>query len=327
MRIKPKKIMCVIDFSNFTNIILAYGKSLASEFGSTLYLCHIVSGAVMVSSLGHSYFTYTDMESDRIRYAKDKLEAIAAKFAMDCKIIVSPGHAADEINEIVRKNDIDMVIAATHGGSGIKRFLIGSVTNRLIKILTCPLLVLHAQENHLVSPVEQRIKLKRILVGCDFSPDSKLAFDYALSLAQEFQTQLFLAHVIRPTEHARLTASDYMEIQGGDYTRLARSEYLDLQKDTTNEDWKEKNNLSSHLEEQLSSMVPEESRNWCTPVTIQLKGQPYKELINFAEQKKVDMIVLGVHGYSLLEKFLVGSTADRVISQASCSVLVVRQAS
>ena len=327
MRIKPKKIMCAIDFSDFTNIILSYGKSLTSEFGSTLYLCHIVSGAVMVSSLGHSYFTYTDMESDRIRYAKDRLEKIAAEFDIECKIIVSSGHAADEINETARGNNVDMVIAATHGGSGIKRFLIGSVTDRLIKILTCPLLVLHARENHLVSPVEERIKLKRILVGCDFSPDSRLAFDYALSLAQEFQTQLYLAHVIRPAEHTRLSASDYMEIQGGDYTRWARSEYLDLQKDATTEDGKEKSNLSSRLEKQLSSMVPEESRNWCTPVTIQLEGQPYKELINFAEQKKVDMIVLGVHGYSLLEKFLVGSTTDRVISQASCSVLVVRHIS
>ncbi len=325
MRIKPKKIMCAIDFSDFTNIILSYGKSLAVEFGSTLCLCHIVSGAVMVSSLGHSYFTYTDMESDRIRYARDKLQKIAEELDIKCEIIVSSGHAADEINETVRENNIDMVIAATHGGSGIKRFLIGSVTDRLIKILTCPLLVLHAQENQFVSPADEKIGLKRILVGCDFSPDSKLAFDYALSLAQEFQTQLYLAHVIKPVEHTRLSASDYMEIQGDDYTRWARSEYLDLQTDAPNENGKEKSNLSSRLEKQLSSMVPEESRNWCTPVIIQLKGQPYKELINFAEQNKVDMIVLGVHGYSLLEQFLVGSTTDRVISQASCSVLVVRQ--
>ncbi|MBU8911813.1 MAG: universal stress protein [Desulfobacterales bacterium] len=294
MRIKPKKIMCAVDFSDFTNIILSYGKSLASEFGSTLCLCHIVSGTLMISSFGHSYIAYTDVKDDRIRYAKDKLKKIAESEVsdIDCEIIVSYGHAADEIDQAARENNVDMVIAATHGGSGVKRFLIGSVTDRLIKILTCPLLVLHARENYLVSPVEKSIKLNRILVGCDFSQDSKLAFDYALSLAQEFQTQLYLAHVIRP-----------------------------------NEDLKEKSNLSSRLEEQLACMVPEESRNWCTPVTIQLEGQPYKELIDFAEQKEVDMIVLGVHGHSLLEQFIVGSTTDRVISQASCPVLVVRQVS
>jgi nucleotide-binding universal stress UspA family protein len=48
-------------------------------------------------------------------------------------------------------------------------------------------------------------------------------------------------------------------------------------------------------------------------------------LLNYAEQKNVDMIVLGVRGHSLLEQFLIGSTTDRVISRASCPVLTVRQ--
>jgi len=319
--------MCAIDFSDFTNIILSYGKSLSKEFGSTLCLCHIVSDTLMVSSLGHSYIAYTDIKSDRIRYARDKLKEMAQDFDIECEIIVSSGHAAEEIDETARKNNIDMVIAATHGGSGIKRFLIGSVTDRLVKILTCPLLVLHAQENHLDSLVGESIKLERILVGCDFSPDSKLAFDYALGLAQEFRTQLFLAHVTSLTEQMELTAPNYMEMQDGDYTGWARSEYLDLQKKTTNEDLKNRNKRLNRLERRLSDMVPEESRNWCTPITALLEGQPYKALIDYAEQKEVDMIVLGVHGHSLLEKFIVGSTTDRIISRASCPVLVVRQTS
>ncbi len=327
MRIEPKKIMCAIDFSDFTNIILSHGRSLAEEYGSTLCLCHIVSGALMVSSHGQPYIAYVDIVSDRIQFARERLEKIAEEFDIKCEIIVSSGHTADEINETACKNDVDLIIAATHGGSGVKRFLIGSVTDRLVKILTCPLMVLHARENHLASSAAERIRLKRILVGCDFSPDSKLAFNYALSLAQEFQTQLYLAHVIRPVERTELTASDYVKIPGGDYTNWARSEYLNLQEKAANGYLKGKSNLTSHFGGQLSNMVPEESRNWCTPVTILLEGQPYKELIAYAEQKEVDMIVLGVHGHSLLEKFLVGSTTDRVISQASCSVLVVRQVS
>ena len=325
MRIEPKKIMCAIDFSDFTNIILTYGKSMASEFGSTLCLCHIVSETLMVTSLGHAYYAYDDTESNQIQHAQDRLEEMAREFDIDCEIIVSSGHAADGINETAKENNIDLVIAATHGGSGIKRFLVGSVTDRLVKVLTCPLLVLHAQGDNLVSPVKEHIKLERILVGCDFSPDSTLAFSYALSLAQEFQTQLYLAHVVRPTEQPHLTASDYMEIQGGDYTNLARSEYLDLQAKAAKGELKTKNNLLNSLKSQLSNMVPEESRNWCTPVTILLEGQPYKELINYGEQKKVDMIVLGIHGHSLLDQFLVGSTTDRVISRSPCPVLAVRQ--
>ena len=327
MRIESKKIMCAVDFSDFSNIVLTYGRSLASEYGSTLCLCHILSETHMVSSIGHSYIHYPDIQTGRVESAREMLGKMAEKLDVECEVIVSSGHIADEINQIVQKNNIDMVIAATHGGSGIKRFLIGSVTDRLVKILKCPLLVLHAKEKHLTSVVAENIKLKRILVGCDFSSDSSLAFDYALSLAQEFQTQLYLAHVIRPTEQIELPASDYIKIQGGEYTNWTRSEYLELKKKAADEDLKTKKTLFSRLERQLSSLVPEESRNWCTPITTLLEGQPYKELVSSAEQKEIDMIVLGVHGHSLLERFTVGSTTDRVISRASCPVLVVRQIS
>lgn len=324
MRIEPKKIMCAIDFSDFTDLILTYGRSLASEFHSRLCLCHIVAKTVMVSSHMPAYIDYSEIEEERIGHVRKKLEQMAQAFKMDCEIMVSAGHPADEIERTARENNIDMVITATHGGSGVKRFLIGSVTSRLMKTLSCPLLVLHTKENKKIFKEDGGVKLKRILVGCDFSPDSELAFEYALSLAQEFQTQLYLAHVVRPTRQIELTTADYIKLQEGDYSGWSRSEYLDLQKKAAEDNNQKKNTLRARLERQLLSMVPEESQHWCSPVTTLLEGEPYKELINYAEKKEVDMIVLGVRGHGLLEQFLVGSTTDRVISRASCPVLAVR---
>jgi len=323
MRIQPKKIMCAIDFSDFTNTILTYGKALSSEFDARLCLCHIVARTVMISSHIPSYVDYTDIENERVAHVRDKLEKLAKTFKLDCDIIVCVGHPADEIEHAASQNNIDMVIAATHGGSGIKRFLIGSVTNRLVKILSCPLLVLHTQEPSLLTE-QDGIKLNRILVGCDFSQDSQLAFDYALSFAQEFQTQIYLAHVIKPTERIGLPTSDYVKLQEGDYIGWTPSEYIDLQKKSTDSELQKKSALLNRLERQLINMVPKESQHWCTPVTILLEGQPYKELLDYAEKKEVDMIVLGVRGHGLLEQFLVGSTTDRVISRASCPILAVR---
>lgn len=324
MRIEPKKIMCAIDFSDFTHSILTYGKALASEYESKLYLCHIVQGALMVSNHMTPYLDYAGIETERIQQSRNKLEKMTKAVGIDCEILISSGHPADEINQIARENDVDMVIAATHGGAGFKRFMIGSVTNRLMKILSCPLLVLHSTEKPLISEINGGIKLNRILVGCDFSSDSKLAFDYALSLAQEFQTQLYLAHVSKPVDETALTQADYHKIQAGELTNWSRSEYMDLQKAVSDEAWQKKSTLLSHIENQLLSMVPDDCRHFCTPVTILLEGQPYKELINYAENKEVDMIVLGIRGHSLFEQFWVGSTTDRVISHASCPVLAVR---
>ncbi|MCF6246410.1 MAG: universal stress protein, partial [Desulfobacula sp.] len=234
MRIQPKKIMCAIDFSDCTDMVLQYGQAMAREFGSKLYLCHVVSSAYMVSSHMTPYVDYTSIEIERVDRTREKLEKMAQTLGLDCEIFIETGNPAEAIREVVDNNQIEMVIAATYGGSGVKRFLIGSVTDRLVSIISCPLLVLHPRESNL--DLQKGIHLKRILVGCDFSQDSQLAFDYALSLAQEFQTQLYLAHVIPHMEQVESSNLDYIKLQEGDTIGWNRSEYLNLQTKASIED-------------------------------------------------------------------------------------------
>ncbi|MCP4722015.1 MAG: universal stress protein, partial [Desulfobacteraceae bacterium] len=235
MRIQPKKIICALDFSDFSHLILSYGRALASEFHARLYVCHILSDMVMLSSHGQAYIASNKIAEERLENAKAILGDLVKKHGIDAQIIVSQGHPADEITQIVQEKNIDLVIAATHGGSGIKRFLIGSVTDRLVKTLTCPLLVLHTQEDHPSFPDLFRVPLGRIIVGCDFSQESDLAFEYGLSLAQEFQAELHLVHVIKPAKHIELTTADYMKIQEGDYLGWNQSDLLELQEKTKEE--------------------------------------------------------------------------------------------
>jgi nucleotide-binding universal stress UspA family protein len=325
MRIIPQKIMCAIDFSEFTNLTLSYGQALAKEFEAELTLCHVVSNMVLMSSAGQAYIASEKIEAERREDAAIRLAEIAKTLNMACDTMVSTGHPADELARIAQESGMDMVVAATHGGSGVKRFLVGSVTDRLVKTLTCPLLVLHGDAVPDLLPGDRKKLLNRILVGCDFSPDSGLAFQYGLSLAQEFETELFLVHVVRPAEHVEFSSADYIKVQEGDYLGWNRSDYLGLTKQANEPDGQRKDALMQRLERQLARMVPEDCAHWCTPVTAVLEGEPYQELLAFADQKKVDLIVLGVRGHGLLEKFLVGSTTDRVISRADCPVLAVRQ--
>jgi len=137
-------------------------------------------------------------------------------------------------------------------------------------------------------------------VGCDFSPDSSLAFQFGLSLAQEFQSELHLAHVIEPPIYK-------------DLLKPAREQGEELQQD-----------LRDLLNEKLTGMVPEAARDWCKLKITLLGGQPHEELIKYAVVNDLDLIVLGVRGQSLVEKLFVGSTTDRVIHRAPCPVLSVR---
>jgi nucleotide-binding universal stress UspA family protein len=191
------------------------------------------------------------------------------------------------------------VISATRGRSGLKRLILGSVTERLMLTLPCPLLVLRSPEHDFVKTPDQVIRLKKILVGCDFSPDSVQAFNHALSLAQEFQAELHLANVIEPPAQPNLMKDHTSAIDKiqGDYRNL--------------------------ITQKLKEMVPEEARNWCTPQTSILEGQPDEALAKYAESNDVDMIVMGIRGHGLVKTLFLGSTTDRVVRRAPCPVLSV----
>jgi nucleotide-binding universal stress UspA family protein len=213
--------------------------------------------------------------------------------------LITVGKPADEISRVVEEKDIDLVITATRGRSGLKRIILGSVTERLMRTLTCPLLVVNSPEHKFVSAADQVIKLEKILVGCDFSPDSGQAFKHALSLAQEFQAELHLAHVIEPPTQSGLHKEDKPVLEE------MQQNYQDL------------------LIRKLKEMVPAEARNWCTPQTGLLEGQPYEEIVTYAESKDIDMIVLGVRGHGLVKTLFLGSTTDRVVRRSPCPVLSV----
>jgi len=239
-------------------------------------------------------------QQNRIMQDADaQLKELAGDQPVSWEPLITVGKPADEISRAVEEKDIDLVITATRGRSGLKRIILGSVTERLMRTLTCPLLVVNSPEHKFIGTADQVIKMEKILVGCDFSPDSGQALKHALSLAQEFEAELHLAHVIEPPTQPDLYKEDMSaseEIQQG---------YRDL------------------LTQKLKEMVPVEARYWCTPQTGLLEGQPYEEIVTYAESNDIDMIVLGVRGHGLVKTLLLGSTTDRVVRRSPCPVLSV----
>jgi nucleotide-binding universal stress UspA family protein len=293
-----KNILCATDFSDFSNHTIPYGVALAKEFDAKLYICHIIDLS-SIAIYGEFQLNPVDQQNRIRKQAAEQLDQIIGEQPVKWEPLITVGHTADEVSHLVEEKAIDLVIAATRGRSGLKRLILGSVTERLMRVLSCPLLVVHSPEHEFVNPINQKIRLNKILVGCDFSPDSDLAFQHALSLAQEFEADLHLAHVIEPSVSSELLKPDKAlsaEIQQG---------------------------LHQKFTEKLITMIPEDARNWCTPETRILEGQPYEELVKYAETNAMDMIVLGVRGHGVVKTLFLGSTTDRVVRQTTCPVLSV----
>ncbi|MFC1820353.1 universal stress protein [Thermodesulfobacteriota bacterium] len=299
MRLSFKSLICATDFSDLSNHAVFYGIYLAKEFNAKLYLCHVIdiSSATLY---GEATFTFESQHIHMEDYAYERLKRLIGDHQVDWEPLVTTGRAADEIVRMAEEKGVDMAITATRGRSGLKRLILGSVTEHLMRTLPCPLLTIRRQDQDSIVPTDKEIRFKRILVGCDFSPDSNLAFQYGLSLAQEFQSDLHLVHVIEPPIYKDIPKS----------VEDAREEF--------------RKNLHKQLNDKLEGMVPMEARNWCKPKMMLLTGQTHEELSKYAVVQDIDLLVLGVTGHGLVESLFVGSTTDRVIRKAPCTVLSVR---
>ncbi len=298
MRVQFKNILCASDFSDFSNHTVGYGVALAKEFGADLIICHVIDLS-SVAIYGEFQLDPVGQQNRIMEDAMAQLEELIGDQPVAWESLITIGKPADEISRAVEEKSIDLVITATRGRSGFKRLILGSVTERLMRTLTCPLLVVCSPEQEFVNTPEQDVGLKKVLVGCDFSPDSGRAFDHGLSLAQEFQAELHLVHVIESAVQPNLL-KDETFVTG------------EIQED-----------YQTSLIQKLKDMVPEEAGNWCTPQTSLLEGRPYEELVKYADVRDIDMIVLGVRGHGLVKTLFLGSTTDRVIRNSPCPVLSV----
>lgn len=298
MRIHIRRILCTTDFSVCSGKTVPYAVALAREYGAELFVCHVVD-LPPASSFGETLLDPEVYWADALREAGERIETLMQDVPLAWEPLVLGGSVAESVARMAEEKEVDLVVTATHGRSGLQRLFLGSVSEKLMRTLPCPILVTRSPEHEVPGDVKESIRFNRILVGCDFSPDSDLAFRHALSLAQEFQSEIHMAHVIEPQAYRDIT-------HPSPSTEEARSA------------------LRDELEEKLYAMIPEEALNWCEPRTILLAGQPYEELVKHAVLHKMDLMALGFRGRGLVETLLVGSTTARVVRQAPCPVLSVR---
>jgi len=140
---------------------------------------------------------------------------------------------------------------------------------------------------------------KSLVVPIDFSETSIRALDYALALAGEFGSQIHLVHVLEfPTVFNSITNPSYA-IWDKEAKRSAVARLAEL------------------LDEKVNALISANSE-----VCF---GRAYQAICDAAQKQKADLIVIGTHGFTGLKHLLLGSTAERVIRHAPCSVLVVRK--
>lgn len=140
------------------------------------------------------------------------------------------------------------------------------------------------------------MQMNKLLVATDFSSFSDRALDYAAGMATKFGAEVFIIHVI---ESLNYSLTDTMTLVGHEKALTVTAKAL------------------------LENLVKQLSEKDRSVRSILVSGTPYREIIKISQEEKVDLIVVGTHGRSGVEHFLLGSVAEKVIRLAACPVVTV----
>jgi len=283
-----KNILCPVDFFPASDAAVSYAAGLAANYDTTIHLLHVIT-PIPVSVYEYAIDTTAIVKSVE-ESSMDEMKKLAGRVksmgvTAETELVV--GDVYDELKRLIDVLKPDLIVMGTHGRRGVERWFMGSTTEKLLRHTPVPLVTINATGERAFNMP----RFRRILVTTDFSDGTPDALAYAFSVAQENESQVTLLHVLQ------------------DVSADLSGKYRD--------------SLIKGLRRQLDDMVPAEARNWCDIVTRVETGVPYRIILRTIEDERPDLLVMNIHGKGMLDRALLGSTAERVVRAASCPVMMI----
>jgi nucleotide-binding universal stress UspA family protein len=153
--ISIKKILCPIDFSDFSLYALTYAVSFAQRYKAKLLLLHVVDVFLHDPAYFAPYVPDRSMFDDFEKKAAARLEEVRKKnipAGMEAELIVRTGRAFVEIVRAAKEKEADMIVIATHGRTGLSHAMFGSTAEKVVRKAPCPVLSIKHPEHEFVMP-------------------------------------------------------------------------------------------------------------------------------------------------------------------------------
>jgi nucleotide-binding universal stress UspA family protein len=291
-RIALSNILFATDFSLYSNAALPYALAIAHLYEAKVYGAHIVSS-------GDYLFTAPELWPAHLQQEEELQKEVTARIEEQLRCVphqalVGVGDVWSALSKLIGGNAIDLLVVGTHGRTGTRKLLMGSVAEEIFRQAACPVLSVGP---NVPLKTEGKIKFQRILFATNFGEESLAALPYALSLAEEDQAELTLLHVVE------------QPVAG-----VPRVE-----------------EVKASLSRRLAELVPLDAASWCrVGYLIEFGHQfarPAERIVEVARDRAADLIVLGVrpiHGTVGAVTHVAHTAAQDVLAHAVCPVLTVR---
>jgi nucleotide-binding universal stress UspA family protein len=304
--IEIRRILCPVDFSDSSRRAVDQAMAIARWYGASVTALHVfpmppVAAAPTGPIILEPVLLTAEMRQQLLASVRQMLATETAP-GVATDAVLGEGAPAAGILDQARRMNADLIVIGTHGRSGFDRILLGSVTERVLRKATCPVVTVPPAAPDAVPAAT--VLYKNIVCPVDFSDASMRALDYAFSMAREADAKLTVLHV---TPHEFDLP---LEDAGGD-AALTVSEFFERRE--------------RQARERLDQAVHPRAQDYCTAVALVTRAhRPWQEILRVAGERHADLIVMGVQGRGAVDLMFFGSTTQQVVRQASCPVLTLR---
>ena len=298
-----RSILVPLDGSHFSEQSIPTAADLAAECDASLHLVHVHVPRVIYPPTPDATFPYEGVASGGLdeEYRRGEIEYMdrlargienVPEEDLDTRVV--DGRVSDAIREFVDESDVDLIVMASHGHTGVERLWFGSVTEALARGTTKPLLILRPVEGEDEPP--SRIPIEHVLVALDGSDESEAILDPARALGQ-MGTKATLLFVV--SEGSMFGAEGFpLPTHSLEILMDQADEYLE--------------SVAGDLEDDLGDVS----------IHVEIAPSPATGILDVAESLGVDLLAIGTHGRTGLRRALLGSVADKVLRAATRPVLL-----
>lgn len=298
-----QNILFATDFSEVSDAALPYAEALSLRYGSMVHVAHVLPDVTFLRPGAPDPAVMGSIYEDAHSLAQEKMQQVANRLkGFPHHTYLRHGKPSEVLGEIIDQQAVDLVVAGTHGRTGLGKLVMGSVAEEILRRVKCPVLTVGPKVADAAKVARARgyrddlpapITIRQVLCTTDFQQPSLEAVSYAISLAREFHARLALLHVIEEY-------GDHLHERPGPIETALRK---------------------------LEALVPKQSELRYPPEILAEFGVAAESILRTAEERDADVIVLGVksaEGHLNAATHLGGAVAHKVIVGASCPVLTVR---
>jgi len=298
-----EKILVPLDGSELAEVALPYAEELAARLGSEIRLTTVLTadGELAEGQYYHLHQFYIQQMSEATKRRAERYVEKPEGKEIKVKSAILIGHPAEKIVDFADKEDIGLIVMATHGRSGIKRWALGSVADKLLRATTRPVALIRAKGAR--PDLREKAILNMALVPLDGSKESEAVIPYIEKLASKLNTEVFLFHVVARVYHVYAAGEASAQIP-----------YTD----------EEMESLKASAQDYVKKVAGELKDRGITAASDVRVGAAAEEIIRFAEEISADVVAMSTHGQSGIGRWVFGSIADKVLHGGNTPLLLVR---